>query len=73
MPGFARQAGQPLPKRRIQALNKGGIEHVASSRQPQQLFRLLQEPMSHPASNFDHAFFLRPLDDGANMQVWPDL
>jgi hypothetical protein len=73
MSGFARQAGQSLPKGSIQALDKSGVEDAATTREQEQFLGLLQTPMSHLAGNLDHPFFLRSLDDGANVQLWPDL
>jgi hypothetical protein len=38
-----------------------------------QVLRLLQEAVSYLAGDLDHAFFLRSLDHGANVQLGPDL
>jgi len=70
---FAREARQPFAKGAIQPLDKGGIQDLAATRPGQQMLRSFQQPMCHRSSDLHNALFLRPLDNGANVQVWPDL
>jgi hypothetical protein len=69
----ARQAGQPLPERGIQAFNKSGVEDGAPSGSLQQLLGLREQPMSHAPRELDAPFVLRALDQRANVQLRPNL
>ncbi len=73
MTRLPRQARQPFSKRRIQAFDKRCVEYHAPSRENKQSFCLLNEAMSHPAGDLDHALFLGALDHRANVQLRPDL
>jgi hypothetical protein len=52
-------------------LNKRCIQHVSPLRELEQLFRLIQETMSHLACDLHDALFLRPLDHRPNVQLRP--
>ncbi len=69
----AGQAGQAFTKGGIQAFNKSGVEACPPSRSLQQVLSLREQPMSHPPGDLDDPFFLRSLDDRANVQLRPDL
>jgi hypothetical protein len=70
---FAGQACHPFTEGAIQTLDKGSVENGPALRSVQQLLSLYDQPMSHAPRDLDDPFLLRPLDDGANMQVGPDL
>jgi hypothetical protein len=72
VPTLASQAGQTLSKRSIQAFNKGRIEDFSSTRKLKQLLGSLHHSVSHLTGDLDHPFFLAPLDDRSNVQLWPD-
>ena len=72
MPTLTREARESLAKGAIQALDKGGIEHVSSTRKLKQLLGPLQQTASHLARDLDHALFLRMLDHRAKVQFWPN-
>ena len=71
MPTLARQAGESLAHRGIQAFDKGGIEHGSSTRSRKQGLRLLQRPLHHLARDFYHAFLFRPFDHHRDTQLRP--
>ena len=73
MARFARQAGQPFPEGSIQALDKSRVEAHATMREQKQLLCLSQQAMGHPSRDLDDPLFLGPLDDRANVQLWPDV
>ncbi len=73
MAGFARQAGKPLAKGPIQALDERCVQDSTSARTLQQLLGLRLQTMSHAPGDLDDPFFLGPFDHRPNVQVWPDL
>ncbi len=69
----ARQAGQSFAKGAIQPFDESGVEDHAATRAVKQILRLLHKAVGYLAGDLDHAFFLRSLDHGANVHVFPDL
>ncbi len=73
MATFTRKRGQSLTHRRVEPLNKSGVEHCSSPCCLQQLVRLFQDPQGHLTCDLNDSFLLYTLDHGGNTQVWPDL
>ncbi len=71
MPTLARQTGESLAHRAVQAFDESGIEHRSSVRSLKQPLRLLQRSLNHLARDVYHAFLFRPFDHDGDTQLRP--
>ena len=71
MPTLARQTGQSLTHRAVQAFNKGRIEHRSPLRSGQQRLGVLERSQSHLARDFHHPLLFRAFDDRGDTELGP--
>ncbi len=73
MPTLAREHCQPFTHRRIEPLNKSGVEQDASFACLKQPVGLRKEPEGHLAGHLHHPFLLGALDHSGNTEMWAHL
>ncbi len=73
MPTCAGERGETFTHRRIEPLNQGGIELMASSCHVEQVLCLLKRSQRHLACHLHHPFLLGAFDHGGDTQVRPYL
>jgi hypothetical protein len=71
VPTLPCEACQSLTDGSIQPFNKGCIEHTSPTRALEQLLCLIEQTVSHVASDLHDPLFLRSFDHCPNVQVRP--